>query len=410
MQFDDGWKLGQRVKAQRVRRGLTQLQLAGLSTVGVRTIRDLEAGRTERPHPITVQLLASALGLGHDVQAAFQVTAHSMSDLDEAESAAAHAFPIPTAAGAAVGRDHDVEALCTLVAAGVRLITVTGLPGAGKTRLTVETARTLHELGGMEVIWIAGRPSSERISPRRPGSISGARDAVAKALSENVPTVIVVDDADPEQWPDGVPRPPHPGVQVIVTARMPLELPEERVYPIPPLSVRASADPDEIPAAVNLFAERVNWLRPGAGAEAAGSPIAAELCKKLDGNPRLLIAAAEAFSVLEPESVLRLVCSDVSAAAREFAPYVHDGTSAIIGGLEAEDRSLLRRLCALPDDWSVQDVARELGEPALRLGRRVRCLLEKGLIRPAGTAGEPRFQALELVRSIVGEDTLLAAG
>lgn len=393
------------------------MQLAGLSTVGLRTIRDLEAGRTERPHPITVQLLASSLGLAHDVQAAFEVAAHGLPSVNEKESAATHAFPVPTPAGVAVGRDHDVEALCALAAANVRLITVTGLPGAGKTRLTIEAARTLRELGGMEVLWITEGRSPEQsarsatsASMRRPSSAPGARDAVAKALSEHVPTVIVVDDADPEHWPEGVPRPPHPGLQVIVTARRPLGLPEERVYPIPPLSVRSSGGSDEPASAVSLFAERMNWLQPGAGAEAARSPIALELCRKLDGNPRLLIAAAEAFSVLEPETVLQLVSSDVSAAVREFAPQVHDGTSEIIGDLEAEEKNLLRRLCMLTDDWSVHDLARQLDEPTLRLVLRVRGLLEKGLIRPAAAAGEPRFEVLELVRSIVGEDTLFATG
>jgi transcriptional regulator with XRE-family HTH domain len=42
---------------------MTQRQLADLSTVGIRTIRDLESGRTERPHSVTIELLASTLGL-----------------------------------------------------------------------------------------------------------------------------------------------------------------------------------------------------------------------------------------------------------------------------------------------------------------------------------------------------------
>lgn len=410
----DGWELGQRVKTQRVRRGLTQQQLAGLSTVGVRTIRDLEAGRTDRPHPITVQLLTSALGIAQGSLAALEVTAHALASAEDAECVATHGFPVPTPAGAAVGRDHDVEALCALVVANPRLITITGLPGTGKTRLTIEVAQTLLELGGMEVIWIPEERAQEpaarsRAAARRTSPVLGVREAVAKALSENVPTVIVVDDGDLGRWPDGVPRPPHPGVQVIVTAQRPLGLAEERVYPIPPLSMKNADGTDEA-AALRLFAERVNWIRPGAGDEAARSPIAAELCWKLDGNPRLLIAAAEAFSVLEPESVLQLVSSDISAAVREFAPQVHDATGEIIGNLAVEDNALLRHLCAFEGGWSVHDVARELDAPALRLGLRIRCLLEKGLIRQITGGGEPRFQVLELVRSIVVKESVLFAG
>jgi transcriptional regulator with XRE-family HTH domain len=132
-------RFGALLRSSRVRRGLTQLQLADLSTVSVRTIRDLEMGRVRRPRRDTVRLIADGLGLTGRARARFAAAARWPGD-GERHNGSDPPDPPPAEL---IGREADLAVLPDLLAAGAhRLDSLIGDLRA--TLLVLERARFLH--------------------------------------------------------------------------------------------------------------------------------------------------------------------------------------------------------------------------------------------------------------------------
>src|SRR5262245_25995199 len=123
----------------RVERGLSQEDLAADAKVSVRAISDLERGVTRRPHRDTIRALAAALGLPGEDRARFERLARRVAPQTVRPAPAQASLPSPPTS--LPGRDADLAALLRLVRGpGVRLVTVTGPGGVGKTRLAIEAA------------------------------------------------------------------------------------------------------------------------------------------------------------------------------------------------------------------------------------------------------------------------------
>lgn len=356
---------------------------------------------------MTVRLLTSALGFS---DAEYAVMAHSLENWtgpefidDDADTRSA--LPVPD--GDIIGREDDVDLLSTMLLSGQRLVTITGFPGSGKTRLAIEVARAVQSAAGTRVIWVGGGggQGSEAVPDLAASARSaphGQRDALLRALSGKETALLVVDDAHWGSWPIGIPRPPHPSFQVLITSRRPLRLPGEIVHLALPLGGPAGTDESAgaCPAA-QLLTQYIRRFQPGFRNADSSSTAVAELCRSLDGNPALLLGIAEAFSMFDPESIVRYVTADIASAVAEAAPTVLAGAWDMVDTLESETKELLLKISGMDSDWSVDDLAELLGEPPLRVGRRVRGLLEAGLIQPCTTLGAPRFQVLRLVRAMM---------
>jgi transcriptional regulator with XRE-family HTH domain len=402
-----GGELGQQVRAQRIRRGLTQLGLANLSTVGVRTIRDLEAGRTRRPHPITIRLLTSALGINPE---GGDVAAHSLDDWEDVgglDGFDPHVAAVPALEGDIIGREDDVNRLRELMAGGRRFITITGFPGSGKTRLAIEVASVVQATAETRVCWVTVD------DPQGGGSVAHVRraqqaqhDAIVKALSGGGPGLLIIDGARPGNWPGRVPWPPPPDLQVLMTSRRPMGFTGEQIYSILPLggpfppAAEAASHPS-----VRLFAQCISQFDLVSGGNAMTDVAVAELCHRLDGNPALLMAIARTFRMFEPREVLEYVREDIFSVVSETAPYIIAGAREAIEHLDSDAMDLLGQLCELPTDWSVSEIAEHWGDPPLRVGRRISVLLDSGLIRSGSFMGPPRFHVPDLVRAMVSSST-----
>jgi len=158
-------RFGALLQYYRRRTGLTQTQLADFSTISVRAIRDLEAGRARRPRRDTVRLLADALRLSDERRSTLEAAAgrgtadpavRSPEAATATATATAFAFAPPLAAGGPLlGREDETRLLYELLAAGQdRLIAVVGLSGVGKSRLTLAVAQALHSRLGIPVLWL----------------------------------------------------------------------------------------------------------------------------------------------------------------------------------------------------------------------------------------------------------------
>ncbi|WP_411104337.1 helix-turn-helix domain-containing protein [Streptomyces sp. cmx-4-9] len=433
--------LGPLIRAHRLRTGLTQRELADLSTISVRAIRDLEQGKARRPRPDTLRLMADALRLGPRARAALEAAAQQ-------GRAAGHGpaeLPAPPAAlHPVVGRDAEAAVLAGELAAGTeRLVNVVGLTGVGKTRLALEVAARLHT-AGMPVLWhafpgaaadylgCAGGESADQVAavvaglcspaPGRPDEVPEAVADLAELLGEQ-PALLVLDGA-----PANPPRVDRltgllracPGLRLLVTSDRPWEVPGERIFLLAPLEVPGEGAVDPAAAAVRVFLDQVRRVRPEFVPVHADLERAAWICRRLDGHPGALAAAASWLVVCD----LAALCQSLRADPAALLDHLGTGSGAAAGAegfrtalrdrmdrLPPAARELLLRLCHRPDEeFALADLTGLTGLGLAECGRMLRELLLGGAVRAAHEGGSSRFRVLGLVRAACGAGLAAAAG
>ncbi|HSJ43142.1 MAG TPA: DUF4062 domain-containing protein [Euzebyales bacterium] len=243
---------------------------------------------------------------------------HATDDGVEAERRARPA-PLPVPATMFLGHDADVaEITAQLKRHDVRLLTLVGPGGIGKTRLAIETGRRL----GPEFPGGTFYVSLEAL--REPGLIA---DTVAAALdvatSDASRAVAAVADAIGDRrsllildnFEQVVPGAALVAelielcgqLTVIVTSRTPLRLRGEREFPVRPLAVPTGHTPSERVreyAAVQLFIEAARAVRPDLALHERSTTAVVDICRELDGLPLALELAAAMVRIMTPEMLL----------------------------------------------------------------------------------------------------------
>ncbi|MDT0319039.1 helix-turn-helix domain-containing protein [Streptomyces millisiae] len=428
---------GRRLRALRETRGMTQRQLAELSMVSIRAIRDLESGRVSKPQRHTVRLLAEGLRLPAAERVRLDsLTGHAGPWTEQEPEVAPELSPPPSPLDGLIGRSRETTLLRELLSSGEeRLIGLTGLAGVGKTRLAQEVAndaaRESKAGRGTVVLW---RGTAETQSPGPvPGDPAGTvRDRVRLGLDAlcgigepdmeelrrligRWPTLIVLDGQDLVRTAVGrlVELVGNcPGLRVLYTARRPAEVPGELVVAIRPLDVPedgASPGPGtagssgrshgsggwtEI-SSVRLLSRHIRRYRPDFRPDRTSSAAVAAVCRGLDGIPRAIQVAAPYFLAHEPETMLRRLPSLV-------------GDVLVEGGIDLEGavRRLGHEEAALLDHmslgnrwWSVGEVAEAVGMPLSAGARAAHSLLARGLVTSGTSVLGTRFRVLETVRA-----------
>ncbi|WP_338320451.1 helix-turn-helix domain-containing protein [Streptomyces lonarensis] len=425
-------RLGALIRRHRTRTGLTQRELADLSTISVRAIRDLEQNRVRRPRTETVRLIADALRLGPRSRETLQQAAaqHRFAGLAECDGTQAAPLP-PAASRPLTGRDGELSVIVAeLATADQRLVHIVGLPGAGKTRLAQEAAGRLRHEERLPVLWFAhasqegdGHPAAPGPGPGQllldcvrelftgdPTAGGSTADADAPTLAEYLgdqPAVVVIDGAPG--------RPAHPerlarllrdcpGLRLLVTSDAPWGLPGERVFLLTPLATDDTDAPDEAGAA-RLLLDDARRVSPGAVTTAEDLAAVTEICRNLDGLPAALLAAASWLVLYDVAALRRRLAEDPlpfldHLAEQETAGRYPAALRRRVDTLPADHRALLAALCATEQaEFSLDDVEVLTGSPLAHCGRVVRDLLVSGVVRTvAGPAGT-RFQVLRLIRA-----------
>jgi len=139
-------EFGMQVRNLRIAAGLTQAELAEHSGISERTVSDLERGLRATAYPSTARRLAAALEIGPEGLAAFVSQARGLGAVD-GPSARSAAMPsqqrarLPSPLTRLLGREAELSMVLALIKdPGIRLVTLVGIGGIGKTRLAVEVA------------------------------------------------------------------------------------------------------------------------------------------------------------------------------------------------------------------------------------------------------------------------------
>lgn len=424
---------GRLLRRHRKRIGATQRQLADLSTISVRGIRDLEAGRVQHPRLDTVKLLADGLRLEGAVQDRFVMTATPPpGDVTDEPVAADRLAPPPVPMNSTIGRSAEVGFVLDRLTDGQRLTSITGLTGVGKTRLALEVANTMHHTADTDVWWMSMSADPD-VGTDGGGVVQDCirRDAVERARSAELlqtaqhhPHDIngLVDGRDTLMFLDAIEGPgvdqewigrllgACPSLKIVGTVLEPIDLPGEWILPLEPLAVPAAAgdrDAEQFAdvASVRLFVSRILQVRPSFRLKASDRPAVAAICRLLDGLPLALEHAAFLCLAESPGDIVQQLTDDPLALASLPAPVglprdMRRILKAGLNRLTVGQRDLLRKLSRLEGDWTIREAANRIGIAHGDVARTVHGLLRCGYLRCSETQLVPRFRVIGLVRHV----------
>jgi predicted ATPase len=336
--------------------------------------------------------------------------------------------PLPVGTTSLVGRAQAIEEVAGLLdGPGVRLVTLTGPGGVGKTRLAMAVGQRLgaHFDAGTVFVPLAWVTQPEQVVAgigRAVGADLARTDSPLQALAERLGEdrwLLVLDNL--EQVLDAAADLDEllarcPGVAVLATSRTALGLRAEHEYPVPPLPLPADPDPAGVPLAelaaspaVALFVDRARAVRPGFALTPADAPAVAELCRRLEGLPLAIELAAARTRLLDPAALLERLAGSLDALGQgavdlpERQRTLRATVAWSVGLLDEAERSLLEAVAVFVDGWTVEAAAEVAGIDTDRALALSEALARHSLVQLDRGGPGPRLRMLETVRAFVAE-------
>jgi predicted ATPase/DNA-binding SARP family transcriptional activator len=321
-----------------------------------------------------------------------------------------------------VGRERELAAVCGHLG-DHRLVTITGVGGAGKTRLARRVAEESLE-GFHDGSWLVELAplAAPDLVVRQVATTLGLRldgdDLLAelRTATRDLDILVLLDNA--EHLLDAVAAVARAllegghGVCVLATSRTPLGVPGEVVYDLPPMTV-----PDTLSAtapellrydAIRLFAERAGLARPGFSVEGRDAEAVVEICRRLDGVPLAIELAAARVRTLDPRTIaerlddrFRLLTAGSSTAPprqrtlEATVRWSHDL-------LSPTERTLFARLAVFEGDLDAEMAEAVVAGDGLDRAEVLPLLadlVDRSLVATSATGdGRRRFRLLETLR------------
>jgi non-specific serine/threonine protein kinase len=409
------------LRARRLGLGMTQRQLAADLGVTPTTLARWERGERAISNPVLVRLALDHLG--------------------DRAAAARRPVPLPAPATELIGRDRELASLTALLAdPAVRLVTLTGAGGAGKTVLALAALRRAasQRTSGACLVELADLPAgapAEAVAAVFAAAL-GVREAGGEPLARTLAQalrgsdmLLLADNCEHVAAASadlvaalvtGCPR-----VTVLATSREPLRIRAERRFGVPPLRVPdlarlpSPAALARVPS-VRLFVTRWSAADPGFRLTSAQAQAVGEICVRLDGLPLALELAAAHGRPLSPAALLTRLDAlpELPGAGHRDMPQRHRSLRTVLDWsydlLDPAVQAVFIRLGVFAGGFDAAAAAEVAGPDAGHGGgvdRAVDVLTEANLVvRYQTTSGTERLRLLEPVRSYARERLVAAGG
>ena len=335
-----------------------------------------------------------------------------------------------------VGREQETAKLVALLRRPeVRLLTLTGPGGVGKTRLALSVADQLTEdfLDGVIFVSLASVAHPDLVTPAV-AHVLGVRDAGNEPLIARLQAIVherrlllVLDNF--EHVVDAAPLVTDllraaADIRILVTSRTRLRLSGEHEHVVPPLGLADSGEQVSYEAvaespALQLFVARVQAVQEAFVLTPENAASVAAICRRLDGLPLAIELAAARVKVLSPAALLarlerRLVV--LTGGGRDLPARQQTMRATIAWSydlLSSPERRLFQRLAIFVGGCTfaaAEAIATARGDLDVDPLEGITSLVDKSLLRQElGSASEPRYMMLETVREL-GLDRLTACG
>lgn len=413
-----GTAFGPLLRRLRMAAGLSQEALAERARISTEAVGALERGTRQAPQRQTLALLIEALDVaGADRErlesAAVRPAAPRRRSNASGLIGVVSALRLPVPLTSFVGREADLAAVIASLSE-VRLLSLVGPGGVGKSRLALEAARRAGErfTDGVGLVELGPVAAGASAVPTFASALGVTDEGTGPLLDRLIAVcgdgqrLIVIDNC--EHVLDDVAAISFallrscPNLRLIVTSREPLRVDGERIFRLRPLSPEA---------ALELFIDRAKAAAPYLIFEAEARRVAGQICRRVDGIPLAIELAASRTDMFDMSAILKRLEERfklLASRSRTMHPH-HRTLRALVDWsydlLDADEARLFRRLGIFAGGCRFDDAEDVLAFDGLSADRVVDLLVrlhDKSLI-DVDRADPPRFSLLQTIHEYARE-------